>query len=60
MRSGEIILYSLGASAIGVITYFALRNAFTPPPEPTPEEIQMRFEEYLEQQEWLAEDGYYA
>lgn len=58
MKSDEIILYSLGASVIAGLIYWAWRDVNTPPPEPTPEEIQMRFEEYLEQQEWLAEDGY--
>jgi hypothetical protein len=60
MSKSDILLYSLGLSAIGAIIYWAYCDVSHPPRQLTPEEIQMRLQEQWEQQEWLAEDGYYA
>lgn len=62
MRPDDFILYSLGATAIGAIVYWAWKDVHKPPEEPTPEMIQQAFYEYLDRMEferqWLAEDGY--
>ena len=57
MRASDIVLYSLGLSAIAGLVYWVYKDTMVPPREPTPEEIHMRFEEYLAQKEWYAEDG---
>ena len=60
MKRIDVILIGAYVVAFGGMLYWLYKDINRKPRELTPEEVQMRLEEYWTQQAWLAEDGYYG